>query len=279
MIYIGTSGYFYHEWIRNFYTYKNKPERWIYVYARHFNSIELAETAEQKLTKDFLYKFAEESESQLKINIKLPKEITLRNINNPNISANLMDAQKTAKLWENLYYERWIGQVIFEFPFSFRFTLENFKKLKSIISFFMEYKKTIEFQHNSWINKEIIDYMSQNKISFCLRDVPEFENQVNLSNYLLTSDLAYIKLYGKNSQNWWNPAVPEDKTDYDYSTREINVFANTFKKNLLNHTKDVYIIFANIKNALAVKNGTELCKKLKVSSAIKSDQLELPLFY
>lgn len=279
MIYIGATGYFRQDWISDFYTDKIKPKDWLFYYSRNFNAIELSETQTQKLTRNYLYSIAAESENKLKINIQIPSDITHKNINQLNISYNISESQKLAKDWENLYFQSWLGRIIFDFPFSFKYSKENLNKVKMIVSYFMEYKKTIEFQHKSWITQEVTEYLSNSSISVCLRDIPKLDNQIGMSDFLLTSDTPYFKLYGKNNEHWWNPAVPEDKTDYIYNGKEMTYITAWIKKNILGHAKDAYIIFCNIKNAGAVKNGLDLRKRLKVQPAIISDQLELPFVF
>jgi len=279
MIYIGATGYFYQDWISEFYTDKIKPKDWLFFYSRNFNAIELSETPIQKLTRNYLYSIAAETEYKLKICVQLPYDITHKNINHSNINTNIAEAQKLAREWENLYFQSWLGRILFDFPFSFKFTAENFSKVKVLISFFMEYKKTIEFQHSSWLNTEVTDFLSKSSITFCLRDIPKFENQIGISDFLLTSDTPYFKMYGRNPDHWWNPALPEDKTEYLYNSRELTLITTWIKKNIINRSKDSFIILGNIKNANAVKNGLEMRKRFKVQPAIVSDQLELPFVF
>ena len=119
--------------------------------------------------------------------------------------------------------------------------------------------------------------MSTNKIAVCLRDVPKFDNLADDLNFLITSDFSYIKFYGKNQENWWQPLTEEDRTHYLYNQKILTKWFKNINEKLINNIEDLFIVFNNVKEGNAILNSEYLRKKLLVKPAIDNYQLELPL--
>ena len=277
MIYIGAAGYIHKDWQTTFYPRNMQQNKWLNHYSKYFNYLEIELASDSKMATNYLTQLAEESENKLKIGIKINKEITKQNINKSNISDNINAAKTISKTLSVIQNRIWFGPILLDFPFSFQYTQSNFEKIKILSACFIEFQKCIEFQHDSWISQDVIEFCSQNKIMMCLRDAPKFQNMFGINNYLLTSDSSYIRFHGRNGTNWWQPAHPEDQTDYLYSNKELSVWFNNIASKILNSVRDIFIIFNNPKNGYAVQNCAYLIKKFKIKAALP-EQPELPFF-
>ncbi|MBP7654014.1 DUF72 domain-containing protein [Candidatus Dependentiae bacterium] len=277
MIYIGASGYKFKDWQSVFYPKNMQQNKWLAHYSKYFNYIETELLTDVKSISLNLSDLAEQSENKLKIGIKLNKEITHLNINKSNISDNINIAKIVSKNLAEISNQIWFGPILMEFPFSFRYSQSNFEKVKILSACFIDLKKCLEFQHDSWMSPDIIEFASQNKISLCLRDVPKFQNMIGSNNYLITSNVSYIRMHGRNETNWWQPTYPEDQTDYSYSHKELSAWFNNINIKILNSVNDVYIIFNNPKNGYAVENALYMMKKFRLKPALP-EQPELPFF-
>jgi len=279
MIYIGSADYRHIGWKDILYPKNINADKWLSHYSRQLNLVEIELPELKKSVKTEISQLADETEQKLKISLKLNKEITHSNINRKNIIENLNIARSISKIYEPLAAEKWLGPLLIEFPYSFGFNTENFEKARLIADCFPCFKRCIEFQHDSWLVPDVIDFLSRGKIALCIRDVPKFQNVIGINNYLLTSDFAYIRFHGRNTENWWQAAHPEDQTDYCYQPRELSMWFNNINLKILYNVNDVYMVFNNCKNCNAVKNSLYLKRKFRVSAAIPSEQMELPFVF
>jgi uncharacterized protein YecE (DUF72 family) len=276
MIYCGTSGYRYINWRGEFYKQYLLQDDWLMVYATNFNFLELVNTYNEIPEKSYFYKLAERTEGKLKFSFFMNQNVTNKNINKSSIYDNLIIARHIEKKYKGLAEETWIGPIVFKFPEFFRFSKENFNKIKEIISVFFEYRRVVELHDNSWINEEVLEFFQRNNIVLELLDTPEFVGQNDLLNYKVFSDITYIRFCGRNRETWWQPESEELKTHYCYSKKELNKFHRDIKNKLLDNCDDVFLVFNNIKNANAVLNAKILNKKFKIIPAFESSQLSLP---
>jgi len=113
-----------------------------------------------------------------------------------------------------------LGAVLAQFPISFRNTLENRDYLESLIRRFHEYPLAVEVRHASWNNEGIIRYFMEKGVSFCNIDQPALGQSLRPTEHV-TARIAYVRLHGRNYDQWFEHEHPQDRYNYLYSEAEL----------------------------------------------------------
>lgn len=186
----------------------------------------------------------------------------------------------TAKLWQGFTHERerWpgamaardfmngiqplvdagrFGCLLVQFPWSFRRTRENRAWLARIIETFRELPLAVEVRHSSWDTAEVYEGFRTYDVAFCNIDQPLFRDSIGPSGRV-TSGLGYIRLHGRNVENWFREnAGRDERYNYLYSGNELAEWEERIKK-IEAATSEVYVITNNHYAGQAVVNAFEL---------------------
>ena len=179
MIYIGTSGFYYKEWVGEFYPPDLPKYKFFEYYQNYFNSLELNST---------FYKFPTASSiknlkrriinKDFKISVKVNKAIT-----------HFKNYDKIDSFLETVsYLENNLGAILFQFPKSFKFDLENLEKLLERLNNNFYY--AIEFRDLSWYKDETYKLLREKNIALVWHDF----NQEFI--FEKTANFEYVRFHG-----------------------------------------------------------------------------------
>jgi uncharacterized protein YecE (DUF72 family) len=113
-----------------------------------------------------------------------------------------------------------LGALLMQFPISFKNTNENRDYLESLLARFREYPCAVEVRHDSWNNEGILRYFAQRGVAFVNIDQPLLGRAIRPSEHV-TSGIAYVRLHGRNYDQWFDPARSQDRYDYLYTQKEL----------------------------------------------------------
>ena len=117
-----------------------------------------------------------------------------------------------------------LGCVLMQFPWSFRFTVENREYLIQLRRAFHEFPLVAEMRHGSWTSEEALGTLIDYRIGFCNIDQAQFSSATRPGSFL-TSRVAYVRLHGRNPGDWEPETTSEPsrrRHDYLYSTGELS---------------------------------------------------------
>ena len=81
---------------------------------------------------------------------------------------------------------------------------------------FADYPRVIEVRHSSWNSEDILRYFAEQGVSFCNIDQPLLGRAVRPSEHV-TAPVAYVRLHGRNYEQWFEHEKPHDRYNYLYS--------------------------------------------------------------
>ncbi len=186
----------------------------------------------------------------------------------------------TAKLWQRFTHDRQtlptldevnevheglaalieaekLGALLIQFPWSFRRTAENRQWLARVCDTFREYPLAVEIRHASWNHSDFYQSLNERHIAFCNIDQPLFDDSIEPSDRV-TAKLAYIRLHGRNYENWFREDADRDaRYDYLYSAQELTPWIKRIEK-IREQAEDVYVITNNHYRGQAVVNAFEI---------------------
>ena len=116
--------------------------------------------------------------------------------------------------------ENMLGAVLAQFPISFKNTNANRDYLETVVEKFKQYPLVVEVRHNSWTNEGTLRYFAEKGVAFCNIDQPRLGKAVAPSEHV-TAAFAYVRLHGRNYDQWFDSDSRNDRYNYLYTDPEL----------------------------------------------------------
>lgn len=150
-----------------------------------------------------------------------------------------------------------LGSVLLQFPWSFKNTDDERTYLAKLLEHFAEYPLVVEVRHSSWNSEEVYEWLEERGVGVCNIDQPVFAKSIRPAA-LTTSQVGYVRLHGRNYQNWFRDKAPRDERyNYLYSLDELDPWLVRIKE-VAKHTRETYVITNNHFRGQAVVNALEI---------------------
>jgi uncharacterized protein YecE (DUF72 family) len=155
-----------------------------------------------------------------------------------------------------------LGALLLQFPWSFKNTDDERLYLMKLLERFREYPLVLEVRHSSWNNPQIYEWLEELGVSICNVDQPLFKKSIKPAD-VTTSQIGYVRLHGRNYQDWFREKAPrDDRYNYLYSAEELEPWIIRIKE-IAAKTKESYVITNNHFRGQAVVNALEIKATLK----------------
>jgi uncharacterized protein YecE (DUF72 family) len=172
------------------------------------------------------------------------------------IRPNVQDERLAREGLDSLAAEGKLGAVLIQFPVSFKNTSLNREYLEQLLRQFIEYPRVVEVRHESWNNPETLaEFMSHN-IGFCNIDQPLLGRSLAPTEYV-TSGVGYVRLHGRNYENWFDGDNRNDRYNYLYKPAELEKWKEKIET-IARRAESTYVIANNHFQAKAAVNALEL---------------------
>jgi uncharacterized protein YecE (DUF72 family) len=112
------------------------------------------------------------------------------------------------------------GALLIQFPVSFKNTALNREYLETLLRQFIEYPRAVEVRHSTWNNPETIAYFAERNVSFCNIDQPQIGRSLEPTSHV-TSAIGYVRLHGRNYDQWFEADKSADRYNYLYKSSEL----------------------------------------------------------
>jgi uncharacterized protein YecE (DUF72 family) len=236
MLYFGTSGFSYMDWVGPVYPKGLPRQAWLEFYSGQFNSLELNTTyyaiPSLAMVKSLVMRTGPEFQFAVKAHQDIthgrnPDEVTYRSFRG--ILEPFLAAGK-------------LGCLLVQFPYSFGFNSENQAYLERTKARFKDIPMIAELRNAHWIKPEVFTWLKSIDVGFCCVDEPHLPNLMPPVAEA-TSGIAYVRFHGRNSAKWWQPEQPHERYDYTYKTEELEEWIPKIKG--LNDQAEKTFVFAN----------------------------------
>jgi uncharacterized protein YecE (DUF72 family) len=236
VVYWGTSGFSYDDWVGNFYPPGMPKREWLIYYAREFNSCEINSTFYRLLQPSSLKAMMKKTGEGFLFVIKASQRMTHQPENNDE------EFKAFRQVLEPLIDEGKLGCVLAQFPYSFRFNRQNCDYLESFRERLGQIPVVIEFRNARWLRQDVFDWLRHRKLGFCCVDEPQLPNLLPPIAET-TSEIAYVRFHGRNAAKWWQHEHAYERYDYSYRMEELREWLPKIFK--LNGIAEKTFIFAN----------------------------------
>ena len=236
MIYLGTSGFSYADWVGNFYPVGMPKREWLIYYASEFNTCEVNSTYYVLPKLSSLKAMVEKTGEGFLFSIKANQEMTHRREDNASVF------KAFYQMLEPIISAGKLGCILAQFPYSFHFNRYNWDYLRLFREQLGELPVVIEFRNAQWLRGEVFDLLRQLDLGFCCVDEPRLPNLLPPVAET-TSKISYIRLHGRNSAKWWQHEQAYERYDYSYAPHELSEWLPKIQK--LDSVAEKTFIFAN----------------------------------
>jgi uncharacterized protein YecE (DUF72 family) len=113
-----------------------------------------------------------------------------------------------------------LGALLIQFPVSFKNTSLNRDYLEALLRQFIEYPRVVEVRHSSWDNPETLQEFERKNVSFCNIDQPLLGRSLGATEHV-TAPVGYVRLHGRNYDQWFEAERGEDRYNYLYRENEL----------------------------------------------------------
>jgi len=149
-----------------------------------------------------------------------------------------------------------LGALLIQFPVSFKNTSLNREYLDRLLRQFIEYPCVVEVRDSSWDNAETLAAFAQKNVAFCNIDQPVMGRSVVPTEYV-TAPIAYVRLHGRNYDQWFDSDNRNDRYNYLYNERELEGWKARIE-NVAEKAQTTYVITNNHFESKAGVNALEL---------------------
>jgi len=142
------------------------------------------------------------------------------------------------------------GALLIQFPVSFKNTSLNREYLETLLRQFIEYPRVVEVRHSTWNNPETLAYFEERNVSFCNIDQPQLGRSLGPTTHV-TSGLGYVRLHGRNYDQWFEAEKSADRYNYLYKSNELE----GWKDRVVSIAEKAKITFVVTNNHFEAKAG------------------------
>jgi uncharacterized protein YecE (DUF72 family) len=229
-IYLGTAGWSYKDWEGIVYPAQIKKSQHPVEYmAQYFDMLEINTSFYGHIKPEWgklWCRKARHSNPDFLFTAKLNRAFThspiavAESTSADTIRAGTDDEQLAKAGLDSIAEEDMLGAVLLQFPISFKNTNENRDYLDVLLDKFRQYPLVVEVRHNSWTNEGTLRYFAQRAVAFCNIDQPLLGKAVVPSEHA-TSLLGYVRLHGRNYEQWFDSDSGSDRYNYLYTQPEL----------------------------------------------------------
>ena len=149
-----------------------------------------------------------------------------------------------------------LGALLIQFPVSFKNTSLNREYLDRLLRQFIEYPCVVEVRDSSWDNAETLAAFAQKNVAFCNIDQPVMGRSLAPTEHV-TAPIAYIRLHGRNYDQWFDSDNRNDRYNYLYNEKELAGWKARIE-NVAEKAQTTYVITNNHFESKAGVNALEL---------------------
>jgi uncharacterized protein YecE (DUF72 family) len=263
-IFIGTAGWQYKDWNGKFYPPKLKEPQ-LQFYARYFDTVEINSSFYGHIRPKVAATWCalvSEVNTDFIFTAKLNRAFTHSPIAviEPTTAASIKpkendEAEAKAGL-DALAAARRLGALLMQFPISFKNTEENRDYLAALAQRFGEYPLVAEVRHSSWDDPEALRAFAAMGLGFCNIDQPLLGKALAPSQIAL-GRIGYVRLHGRNYQQWFEHDKPHDRYNYLYSNKELEGWARRIE-HVSGQAETTFVVSNNHFESKAAVNPLQL---------------------
>jgi uncharacterized protein YecE (DUF72 family) len=253
MIYVGTCGFAYKDWVGPFYAPKTKPAEMLAAYARRFRAVEIDSSYYGVPKPHAVASMAARSPHDFRFSFKLPATVT-----HPPDPSSPRVHDDARLLMESLQPMREAGKlacVLAQFPNGFKPEGDRETYLRNVVESFAGVPVVVEFRNRAWQRPETLALLRELGAGYCNVDMPRLEGLLGPSSDAV-GPIGYVRFHGRNAKQWWK-GTNVTRYDYIYTAEELAPWTDRIAE-IEERVADTYAFFNNHASGRAAHNAEML---------------------
>ncbi len=156
-----------------------------------------------------------------------------------------------------------LGALLAQFPPSFKSGDGEREYLAHLLRALAGYPLAIELRHRTWsdVFNDTLDLLNGAGAAWVQIDEPKFRFSIRQNRLPNVKGFYYMRLHGRNAEQWWKHERSEDRYNYFYSDAELHEFSETADA-ARRLVKKAYLYTNNHFSAKSVANAAMIKKQL-----------------
>ncbi|MFH1862407.1 MAG: DUF72 domain-containing protein [bacterium] len=248
VIQVGTSGYYFKDWIGPFYPEGTKAQEMLAYYAKHFCVVEINMTYYSIPKPSVFAGMAAQVPDGFGFYVKVHQEVTHKR-EKPKASV-----QQLFQAVEPLRERGLLRGFLAQFPYSFKKNPLSSDYLRQLAEYWWNSEEPlfVEFRHTSWNKPIVFEFLTQQRLGFVNVDLPPLPRLPQPSAEV-TYGAGYIRFHGRNTTTWWGKQGGL-RYDYSYSLAELEEWQPSIFE-MLKQARRVVIFMNNCHMGQAARNA------------------------
>lgn len=259
MLYIGTSGYYFSDWIGTVYPEGLPKTQLLKYYSSvwNFNAVELNFTYYTIPNYKTIVSMIRKTPQTFVFSVKMPSSVTHEGWKTLTLPKD--DIKKTLTALEPMISEGRLKMLLAQFPYAFRFCEENLQYIQELKNNISQ-PIAVEFRHRSWDQERVYDFLRSCGLTLVTVDEPKIKDLFPYKP-VRTSQTSYFRFHGRNDK-WFTSAA--ERYNYDYSEEELKNLSQDIDK-MAKESQDSFVFFNNCYRGKALQNALTLRSILQSS--------------
>ncbi len=252
MIYVGTCGFAYKDWIGPFYPPRARSDEMLPYYARRFPAVEIDSSYYGVPQQRTVAGMDRRTPPEFRFSFKAPQTVT----HTPDTGARVHpDAGLLCEALEPLRASGKLACVLAQFPNGFKPDERNRDYLARVAGAFEGIPVVAEFRHSAWQTPETLRLLRELNVGLCNVDMPSFEELPHCASDA-SGAVGYVRLHGRNAKEWWT-GTNVTRYQYVYDVQELEPWTERIAE-IEAQVENTYVFFNNHARGHAAQNAEML---------------------
>jgi uncharacterized protein YecE (DUF72 family) len=200
-------------------------------YAERFNTVEVNSTFYGQPRRNVSLAWVKRTPPGFEFAVKLYQKFTHPKLTADKSPVTPADVDEFKGGIEPLAAGERLGPLLAQFPASFKWSPEAREYLEWLLDTFKDYTLAIELRHRSWSDQaeDLFELFQRYSAAWAQIDEPKFRLSIRQSLMPNVTSFYYMRLHGRNAQQWWEHEKSEDRYNYLYSEDELKPIAEAIQ--------------------------------------------------
>ena len=249
MIYVGTCGYAYNDWVGPFYPPRTRANEMLAYYARQFAAVEIDASYYGIPKSATIASMDARTPQSFRFSFKAPQTVT----HAPDAGARVHpDARALCEVLQPLRKNGKLACVLAQFPNGFRPDVQSKAYVRRTVEAFEGLPVAVEFRHRDWQRAETLAMLAEIGAAYVNVDLPALEGLPAAASDA-AGPLGYVRFHGRNAARWWT-GDNVTRYAYAYSEEELVPWSDRIAE-IEAQVEATYVFFNNHARGSAARNA------------------------
>jgi uncharacterized protein YecE (DUF72 family) len=250
VIYVGTCGFSYKDWIGTFYPATVRQGEMLPYYASVFSAVEVDASYYGVLANETIARMNARTPQGFRFCFKVPQ--TVSHPPDAGLSRVHPDAGAFVESVAPIVDAGKFGCALLQFPNGFHPNERTERYLRAAVEELRPLEIVVEFRNREWQTPAYYDLINELGVGWCNVDMPRYETLMRPSSDV-SGSVGYVRFHGRNAAKWWT-GDNTTRYDYDYTAEELVPWARRIAE-IDESAEATYAFFNNHARGNAARNA------------------------